>query len=108
MACSRVEPVAVTPKTRPPAVRISPFSALVPAWKTVAPSASDSARPEMGWQYQTAGGSVLPLYVNLIQGAVHAGLENVHQVGVQHGQDGLSLRVAEAGVVLHHPGAVLG
>ena len=41
--------------------------------------------PEPGSQHQTAGGSVLPLYVNLIQGAVHTGLENVHQVGVQHG-----------------------
>ena len=65
-------------------------------------------RVASGGQHQTAGGALLPFDFAPVQGAVHTGLEDVQQVAVQHGQDGLGLRVAKPGIVLYHSGAVLG
>ena len=58
-----------------------------------------------GGQDQTAGGLSLPADVQLVQRALTAGEENLQQVALQQGEDGLALRVTEAGVVLHHLGA---
>ena len=44
---------------------------------------------------------VLEFQIDLIQGAVHTGLEHIHNIRLHPGQDYLGLRVSEPRVVLH-------
>ena len=51
---------------------------------------------------------VLEFQIDLIQGAVHTGLEHIHNIRFHPGQDYLGLRIAEPRVVLQYPGALRG
>ncbi len=44
----------------------------------------------------------------MVQSAVTAGQEDVQQIGLQQGEHRLAFGIAEAGIVLHHLGAVGG
>lgn len=59
-----------------------------------------------GGQNETAGRAVPPADISLIQGSCAAGEKNIHQIALQQGEDRLTLRVAKAGVVLHHLGSL--
>ena len=106
---------AVTPRTRPPAVRICPSLSAVPAWKTCTPGtwgrgseAADgqagfvAARIAAGAGHHARRRAGRPAQRRLGQAAVDARVKYVQKIAIKANQDGLGFRIAETRVEFEH------
>ena len=120
LAANNVSPTAVTPRTRPPEVRVRFSFICVPAWKTMTSSIlvdmlqsgnrfSDVilAGIAAGSHDDANGGTDVPLYGDRIKPFRDRSFEKIDEIGFESGHENLGLRIPKPAIKFQHAWAIL-